>query len=234
MIVQEPAVGQGCTLDFEGLVAELRVIPVVAISEVSAAVPLARALAAAGLPCAEITFRTAAAAQAIHAIAGAVPEVLVGAGTVLNVRQAQEALSAGASFLVAPGLDLDVVDFAREHQIPVVPGVCTPAEVGLALAHGLSLLKLFPAEPVGGVAYLRALAAAFGEAHFVPTGGIGPGNLAAYLAVDQVVGCGGSWMVAKDLISAGAFDTVRELATEARDLALRARPDSAHYERGGR
>ncbi len=211
-------------LDFEAFVADLKVIPVVEIPRVEDAVPLARALVAAGLPCAEITFRTASAAPAIAAIAGAVPEILVGAGTVLNVAQAEAALAAGARFIVAPGFDPAVVDFALQRGVPIVPGVCTPSEVGLALARGLALVKLFPAEAAGGVAYLKALAAPFGGVRFVPTGGIGPDNLAAYLAVEQVVACGGSWMVKKDLIAAGAFDTIRELATTAREIARAARP----------
>ena len=180
----------------------------------------------AGLPCAEITFRTAAAAAAIAAIAAAVPELRVGAGTVLTVEQAEAALQAGASFIVAPGFDPAVVDFALQRGVPIVPGVCTPTEVTLALARGLSLLKLFPAEAAGGVAYLKALAAPFGAARFVPTGGIGPDNLASYLAVRQVVACGGSWMVTKELIAAGDFDTIGGLACEAPD-ASPARPARA-------
>jgi len=210
--------------DFASFLADVRVVPVVAIPRADEAVRLARTLVEAGLPCAEITFRTDAAAAAIAAIAHAVPELRVGAGTVLSVAQADAALHAGASFIVAPGFDPAVVDFALERGVPVVPGVCTPTEVTLALARGLSVLKLFPAEASGGVSYLKALAAPFGAARFVPTGGIGPDNLAAYLAVRQVVACGGSWMVAKDLIAAGEFDTIGALAAEARRLACEARP----------
>ncbi len=212
--------------DFAAFLDEVRVVPVVAIPRADDAVPLARTLVAAGLPCAEITFRTAAAAAAIAAIAAAVPELRVGAGTVLTVEQAEAALQAGASFIVAPGFDPAVVDFALQRGVPIVPGVCTPTEVTLALARGLSLLKLFPAEAAGGVAYLKALAAPFGAARFVPTGGIGPDNLASYLAVRQVVACGGSWMVTKELIAAGDFDTIGGLAAEARRLAGAARPSA--------
>ena len=214
-------------LDFEAFIAALRVIPVVEIPRVEDAVPLARALVDAGLPCAEITFRTASAAQAIEAIATSVPDIRVGAGTVVTVAQAEAALAAGASFIVAPGFDPAVVDFALEHDVPIVPGVCTPTEVGMALGRGLSVLKLFPAEAAGGVAYLKALAAPFGGVRFVPTGGIGPDNLAAYLAVKQVIACGGSWMVKKALIAAGEFDTIRTLATQAREIACAARPAAA-------
>jgi 2-dehydro-3-deoxyphosphogluconate aldolase/(4S)-4-hydroxy-2-oxoglutarate aldolase len=219
--------GLAAGLDFEAFIAALRVIPVVEIPRVDDAVPLARALVDAGLPCAEITFRTASAAQAIEAIATSVPDIRVGAGTVVTVAQAEAALAAGASFIVAPDFDPAVVDFALEHGVPIVPGVCTPTEVGMALGRGLSVLKLFPAEAAGGVAYLKALAAPFGGVRFVPTGGIGPDNLAAYLAVRQVIACGGSWMVKKALIAAGEFDTIRTLATQAREIACAARPTVA-------
>jgi 2-dehydro-3-deoxyphosphogluconate aldolase/(4S)-4-hydroxy-2-oxoglutarate aldolase len=218
------ALTAAAALDFERFLARLLVVPVVEIARVQDAVPLARALLEGGLPCAEITFRTASAAQAIEAIATSVPEIRVGAGTVLDPSQAQAALAAGASFLVAPGFDPAVVEFALAHGVPIVPGVCTPTEVGMALARGLSLLKLFPAEAAGGVGYLKALAAPYGDVRFVPTGGIGPDNLAAYLAIGQVIACGGSWMVKKDLIAAGAFDTIRELAAQARTIADAARP----------
>ena len=214
-------------LDFAPFIAALRVIPVVEIPRVDDAVPLARALVDAGLPCAEITFRTASAARAIEAIATSVPDIRVGAGTVVTVAQAEAALAAGAGFIVAPGFDAAVVDFALEHGVPIVPGVCTPTEVGMALGRGLSVLKLFPAEAAGGVAYLKALAAPFGGVRFVPTGGIGPDNLAAYLAVEQVIACGGSWMVKKALIAAGEFDTIRTLAAQAREIACAARPTVA-------
>jgi 2-dehydro-3-deoxyphosphogluconate aldolase/(4S)-4-hydroxy-2-oxoglutarate aldolase len=213
--------------DFERFLADLLVVPVVEIARVQDAVPVARALVEGGLPCVEVTFRTAPAAQAIEAIATSVPEIRVGAGTVLSSSQAQAALTAGASFMVAPGFDPAVVEFALEHDVPIVPGVCTPTEIGLALARGLSLVKLFPAEAAGGVGYLKALAGPFGDVRFVPTGGIGPDNLAAYLAIRQVIACGGSWMVKKDLIAAGAFDTIRELAAQAREIAGAARPAAA-------
>jgi len=227
--VVSEGIGDGLAvgLDFEAFIAALRVIPVVEIPRVEDAVPLARALVDAGLPCAEITFRTASAAQAIEAIATSVPDIRVGAGTVVTVAQAEAALAAGASFIVAPGFDPAVVDFALEHGVPIVPGVCTPTEVGMALGRGLSVLKLFPAEAAGGVAYLKALAAPFGGVRFVPTGGIGPDNLGAYLAVKQVIACGGSWMVKKALIAAGEFDTIRTLATQAREIACAARPTVA-------
>ena len=210
-------------MDFEHVLSTVRVIPVVEIASADTAVPLARSLVDAGLPCAEITFRTAAAADAIAAIAAAVPELHLGAGTVLTVAQAETALAAWARFLVAPNLDLDVVAFARERGAPILPGVCTPTEIGLALSLGLSIVKLFPAEAAGGVPYLKAIAAPFRDVRFVPTGGISAQNLPAYLAVTQVVACGGSWMVKKDVIAAGDFAAIRAAATEAVAIAAGAR-----------
>jgi 2-dehydro-3-deoxyphosphogluconate aldolase/(4S)-4-hydroxy-2-oxoglutarate aldolase len=211
-------------MDFERLLSELRVIPVVEIPRADDAVPLARALLEAGLPCAEITFRTEWAAEAIAAIAAEVPEVTVGAGTVLSVAQAERALAAGARFLVAPGYDPAVVAFAAEAGVPMLPGVCTPTEITVALSQGFSVLKFFPAEAAGGVAYLRAIAAPYRDVRFVPTGGISADNLAAYLEVPQTIACGGSWMVKKDLIAAGEFARIRDLCAAAVAIARRARP----------
>jgi 2-dehydro-3-deoxyphosphogluconate aldolase / (4S)-4-hydroxy-2-oxoglutarate aldolase len=211
-------------MDFEAALRETRVVPVVEIARAADAVPLAEALLAGGLPCAEITFRTAAAGAAIAAIAAAMPDFLVGAGTVLSVAQAEEALASGARFLVAPSFDADVVDFAREQDIPMLPGVCTPTEIARALADGLSVVKLFPAEAAGGVGYLKAVAAPFGGVRFVPTGGIGPDNLSAYLAHPQVLACGGSWMVKKQTIAAGDFAAITADAAAAVALAASARP----------
>jgi 2-dehydro-3-deoxyphosphogluconate aldolase/(4S)-4-hydroxy-2-oxoglutarate aldolase len=211
-------------VDFEQLVGAVRVIPVVELPRPEAAVPLARALAEAGLPCAEITFRTAGAADAIAAIATEVPDFLVGAGTVLTLNQADEALAAGAAFLVSPGFDAGLVSFSRERGVPMLPGVCTPTEIMAALTHGVPVLKWFPAEASGGVACLKAVAAAFRQVRFVPTGGVSAVNLADYLALPQVAACGGSWMVAKDLIAAGDYDRIRELTAEAVALAAVACP----------
>ena len=176
-------------MDFERMLSETRVIPVVEIPRVDDAVPLARTLAEGGLACAEITFRTAAAGAAIAAISEALPGFMVGAGTVLSVRQAEEAIAAGARFLVSPGFDDAVVGFARDSGVPVLPGVCTPGEIMRALALGVDLVKFFPAEAAGGLDYLKAVAAPFGGVRFVPTGGIGPSNVDAYLRHPQVVAC---------------------------------------------
>ena len=205
-------------MDFHRMLSERRVIPVVEIPRVEDAVPLAHALADGGLPCAEITFRTDAAGDAIAAISEALPGFAVGAGTVLSVRQAEEAIVAGAQFLVSPGFDDAVVAFALEAGVPILPGVCTPSEIARALSRGLGLVKFFPAEAAGGLGYLKAVAAPFGGVRFVPTGGIGPANLDSYLRHPQVVACGGSWMVKRQTIADGDFATISRLTAEAVSL----------------
>jgi 2-dehydro-3-deoxyphosphogluconate aldolase/(4S)-4-hydroxy-2-oxoglutarate aldolase len=202
-------------------------VPVVEIGDPGLAVPLGDALVDGGLGCAEITFRTSAAAAAIRALRLGRPDVLVGAGTVLTVEQVDAAADAGAAFIVAPGFSPGVVDRALGLGLPVIPGVCTPTEIELALSHGVDVLKFFPAEAAGGVAFLKAVAAPYRSVRFVPTGGIGPENVARYLAIPQVLACGGSWMVAKDLVAAGDFATIRRLTAEAVALVRAARPASA-------
>jgi 2-dehydro-3-deoxyphosphogluconate aldolase/(4S)-4-hydroxy-2-oxoglutarate aldolase len=190
-------------------------VPVVEIADARHAVALGRALIAGGLPVAEITFRTDAAADAMAALRDECPEILVGAGTVLDTRDADRAVAAGASFLVAPGFNPTVVRHARDRGVPMIPGVCTPSEIEQALEFAPPVLKFFPAEASGGVGFLRALAGPYRSVRFVPTGGIGPVNLAAYLALPQVVACGGSWMVPPDRIAAGDLGAVERLAREA-------------------
>jgi 2-dehydro-3-deoxyphosphogluconate aldolase/(4S)-4-hydroxy-2-oxoglutarate aldolase len=205
--------------DLLELLTRARVVPVVEIGEARHAVPLACALADGGLTCVEITFRTAVAADAIAAIAAEAPDVTVGAGTVRTVEQADVAVAAGARFLVAPGLSPAVVARARTHRIPMLPGVCTPTEIEQAVGMGLRLMKFFPAEAAGGVAYLKALSGPFPDVRFVPTGGIGPGNLAAYLELPLVAACGGSWMTPTPLVAAGDFAVITRLAAGAAEIA---------------
>ena len=193
----------------------LGVIPVVAIDDAADAPRLARALLEGGLPCAEITFRTAAAGAAIRAISDEFPELLVGAGTVLTVGQARTAVAAGARFIVSPGFDPAVVDWCLENQVAVTPGVVTPTEVSMALNKNLSVLKFFPAEASGGVKTLKAIGGPFTGVKFIPTGGINLGNLTDYLSLPMVHACGGSWLVKKSLITAGEFDTIAQLTQEA-------------------
>lgn len=194
--------------------AQHRLVPVIALDDAADAEPLAAALVAGGLPVAEVTFRTTAAAESIRRMA-ARGDLLIGAGTVLTPQQVDEAQSAGASFLVSPGLNPRVVQHARSVGLPIVPGVCTPSDVERALDLGVTTLKFFPAESFGGLGTLKAIAAPYGGVRFVPTGGIGPENLAAYLAFKPVVACGGSWMVKPSLYAAGDFASVENAVREA-------------------
>jgi 2-dehydro-3-deoxyphosphogluconate aldolase/(4S)-4-hydroxy-2-oxoglutarate aldolase len=196
----------------------LKIIPVVALERAADAPRLADALVAGGLPCAEITFRTAAAADAIRALAGRA-DFSVGAGTVLDLEQARRAADSGARFVVSPGLNPKVVIFCLDNGIPVLPGVCTPSDITLAFEMGLELLKFFPAEAMGGLKTLDALAGPFPMMRFVPTGGIDPRNLRDYLRHPRVAACGGSWMVKAGLIAEGRFADIARLTREAVDLA---------------
>ncbi len=202
---------------------DLGLVPVVKIERVEDAVDLARALLAGGLPCAEITFRTEAAEEAIRQISSRLPDMLVGAGTVLSVDQAERAVSAGAQFIVFPGFNQKVVEWCLENEIPVTPGVVTPTEIEMARDRGLEILKFFPAEAMGGIATLKAIGAPYGDVKFVPTGGINRDNLADYLALPNVHCCGGSWLVKGNLISAGKFDEITQLTQDAMSLVRKVR-----------
>lgn len=201
-------------------------VPVVVIDKAADAKPLGEALAAGGLNCIEFTFRTAAAAEAIR-IASQLSGMLVGAGTVLNVDTVKRALDSGAKFIISPGLNPKVVDYCVQNRIPVMPGVATPTEIEMALDAGLDVVKFFPADALGGSKTLKAIAAPYGMMKFVPTGGITQQNLADYLKLPCVLACGGSWMVAKELIAGHQFATVTDLARQARELALSIRGGSA-------
>lgn len=197
----------------------LKIVPIIVIDDPANAVPLARALLEGGIACAEITFRTAAAAEALRRISAELPDLLLGAGTVLTTEQAAWAKAAGAQFVVSPGLNPRVVDYCLTHKLPVYPGVCTPTEIEAALAKGLRVLKFFPAEAIGGLRYLKAISAPFGDIEFIPAGGINAANLAAYLGFEQVVACGGTWMAPSEWIAHGEFDRIREGARLANGIA---------------
>jgi 2-dehydro-3-deoxyphosphogluconate aldolase / (4S)-4-hydroxy-2-oxoglutarate aldolase len=197
----------------------LRIVPVIVIDNPNDAVPLATALVDGGLPIAEVTFRTASAAESIKRIAAEKPDLLVGAGTVLKPEQAKQARAAGAAFLVAPGFNPAVVDYCLEQNIPVFPGVATPTEVEMALAKNLSVVKFFPAEPMGGLSFLKAMAAPYGMISFIPTGGISSKNLKEYLGFNKVVACGGSWMAPADWIKGQMWDRIREETKNAVEAA---------------
>jgi 2-dehydro-3-deoxyphosphogluconate aldolase / (4S)-4-hydroxy-2-oxoglutarate aldolase len=193
----------------------LRLVPVIVIDDPADAVPLANALNAGGLPCAEVTFRTARAAEALERISAKFPDMLAGAGTVLTPAHAAAAKKAGAKFIVSPGFGPAVVDYCLEHDMPVYPGVATPTEIEAALVKGLSVMKFFPAEPLGGVNYLKAMSAPYGNIEFMPTGGISAANVGAYLALDQVIACGGSWMAPQSWIAARQFERIEKAVAEA-------------------
>ncbi|TVR32407.1 MAG: keto-hydroxyglutarate-aldolase/keto-deoxy-phosphogluconate aldolase [Spirochaetaceae bacterium] len=199
-------------------------VPVIKLESADSATPLAETLLANGLPVAEVTFRTAAAGQSIRNISRDVPDVLLGAGTVLTVDQVKEAVDAGAAFIVTPGFNPAVVDYCVKQQIPITPGINNPTGVEAALARGLSVVKFFPAEASGGVKMLKAMSAPYGDVRYVPTGGIGAANLGDYLALPAVLAVGGSWMVPSDKISAGDFEAVAGLVREAVKLAQSLRP----------
>ena len=203
---------------FDEELGRLGVVPVVVIRDPRRAAPLARALADGGLPCVEVTFRTSGAAEALRRIAAEVPDVLLGAGTVLTPDQAEAAREAGARFVVSPGFNPRVIDYCKAHELPVYPGVCTPTEIQNALEKGLDVLKFFPAEPLGGARFLRAISAPFPGLKFIPTGGVKREHLPGYLKLDQVVACGGSWLAPAGWIDEGAFDRIREEA--ARTVAV--------------
>ena len=199
------------------------VVPVIKIDDAAHAIPLAEALIAGDMPVAEITFRTGAASASIRDISRKFPNMLLGAGTVLTVSQAQQAVDAGARYIVSPGFSPSVVDWCLQHHVPVLPGVATPTEIIAALDTGLTVLKFFPAEEFGGVRMLKALASPFSTVQFVPTGGITPASLPDYLRLPNVLAVGGTWMVKSDLIAASRFPEITRLALEARALVTQPR-----------
>jgi len=194
---------------------KIGIVPVVKIDDAEKAVPLVKALAAGGIPCAEITFRTAQGAEAIRRAAKDAPEVLLGAGTVLTTEQVDRAIDAGAQFIVSPGLNPKVVAYCLRKGVPVTPGCANPSDVEQALELGLDVVKFFPAEQAGGLEYIKAIAAPYPNLKFMPTGGINAGNIAKYIAFEKILACGGSWMVGAELINAGEFDKITALSREA-------------------
>jgi 2-dehydro-3-deoxyphosphogluconate aldolase/(4S)-4-hydroxy-2-oxoglutarate aldolase len=205
--------------------AELRLIPMVVIDKAESAAPFGDVLVSSGLPVAEITFRTSAAEAAVRTLAKR-GDMLVGAGTILTTEQADRAIDAGAKFLVAPGTNPKLVEHALKRGLPMVPGVATPSEIELATSLGVSVLKFFPAETMGGVTALKAFAGPYPDARFIPTGGITPDLLPDYLRLPSVVACGGSWIAPRDLLAAGRFDAIAALVEDAKKL-LAGPPDIA-------
>ena len=202
---------------------KLGVVPVVVLEDAKDAVPLATALVEGGLPCAEVTFRTEAAEESIRLMTEQFPEMLVGAGTVLTVEQVDAAVRTGAKFIVSPGFDAEIVDYCLKNEIPVFPGCISPSEVAQAVKRGLKVVKFFPAEPAGGLKFIRAIAAPYTMMKFMPTGGINPQNVREYLAYDRIAACGGSWMVKNTMIENNEFDHIEELVKEAVEIVKESR-----------
>ncbi len=196
-------------------ISKIGIVPVVKLDDAKDAAPLAEALCKGGIPCAEVTFRTGAAAAAIKIMTSTYPDMIVGAGTVLTTEQVDKAVEAGAKFIVSPGLNPKIVKYCVDTNIPITPGVNSPSEIETAIEFGLEVVKFFPAEQSGGIAKIKAMAAPYVNMKFMPTGGINAGNINSYLDFPKVIACGGSWMVPGDLISAGEFDKIEELTREA-------------------
>lgn len=193
----------------------LKVIPVIAIDKAEDIIPLGKVLAENGLPAAEITFRSEAAVEAIRLLRETQPDMLIGAGTVLNREQAIAAKEAGATFIVSPGFNPNTVKACQEIEIDIVPGVNNPSTVEAALEMGLTTLKFFPAEASGGINMVKSLLAPYTDIELMPTGGINPANIKDYLAIPRVLACGGTWMVDKKLIEEGNWEELARLTREA-------------------
>ena len=196
-------------------IGEIGIIPVVKIEKAEDALPLGRALLDGDLPIAEITFRTSAAEKSIKFLTRELPELLVGAGTVLTVEQTKKAVSAGAKFIVSPGFNPKVVDYCIENNIPITPGINNPTQIEMALERGIEVVKFFPAEASGGLSLLKSMSAPYIGIKFIPTGGINQNNLCSYLSCNKVHACGGSWMVKAEFISSGNFAGITRLTKEA-------------------
>ena len=199
-------------------VAACGVVPVVVLEDAEQAVPTAKALLAGGINAMEITFRTAAARDSIARVAAEVPEMIVGAGTVINVNQLHQAVEAGAKFIVSPGSAEDVIAEAIQLNVPVAPGVVTPSEIMIGLKYGLKVFKFFPAESYGGLKTIKALCGPFPQIRFIPTGGINQNNAEEYFKNAKIVAVGGSWMVTKDMVVAGDFAGITEKSAAATAL----------------
>ncbi|MGI6737903.1 MAG: bifunctional 4-hydroxy-2-oxoglutarate aldolase/2-dehydro-3-deoxy-phosphogluconate aldolase [Christensenellales bacterium] len=196
------------------------IIPVIKIEDANDAVPLCKALQNGGLPVAEITFRTGAAEQAIRNINKELPNILLGAGTVLSVEQVDRAVAAGAKYIVSPGLNPKTVKHCQKLNVPIVAGCANPSDLELAIELGLETVKFFPAEALGGIKTIKAISAPFPQIRFIPTGGINDKNLLEYLNFDRVVACGGSWMVPSNLIANKDWNRIEELTSAAVNLML--------------
>lgn len=207
-------------MDLMQQISNIGIVPVIKINDAKQAVPLAKALIDGGLPVAEITFRTDAAEEAIRLVSEAYPEMIVGAGTVLTIEQAERAKNAGAKFIVSPGFNPKVVKWCVDNDILATPGCTSPSEIEQALELGLKVVKFFPAEQSGGLEKIKALSAPYGNLKFMPTGGIGLKNLTEYMSNKKIVACGGSFMVKEDYINDAQWDKITQLSKESVDIML--------------
>ncbi|MCI9051834.1 MAG: bifunctional 4-hydroxy-2-oxoglutarate aldolase/2-dehydro-3-deoxy-phosphogluconate aldolase [Lachnospiraceae bacterium] len=201
-------------------ISKIGIVPVIALDDVKDAELLAKALIEGEIPCAEVTFRTKAAEESIKIMSSKFPELLVGAGTVLTIEQADKAVAAGAKFIVSPGFNPKVVKHCIEKDIPVTPGCSSPSDVEQAIELGLEVVKFFPAEAAGGLNMIKSMAAPYVNMKFMPTGGINEKNVTSYLDFDKVIACGGSWMVNKDMVKAGDFESIKKLTKKAVEVML--------------
>lgn len=206
-------------MDVLKTLSDIGIIPVIAMDDSEKAVPLAKALIAGGLPCAEVTFRTAAGEQVIRNMTKSCPDMLVGAGTVLTMEQLKRALDAGAKFIVSPGINEEVVKYCVDHDIPCTPGTANPSEMIKCYNMGLKVVKLFPAENLGGIEYIKACGAAI-PLRFLPTGGVNTKNIVNYAKEEKIFACGGTWMVKKDMIEAEKWDEITKICKEAVNALL--------------
>lgn len=202
---------------------EIGIVPVVVLEDAGDAKMLAKALCTGGLPCAEVTFRTEAAKEAIRIMTEEFPDMLVGAGTVLTIEQVDRAIAANAKFIVSPGLNPEIVKYCVERGILIIPGCSTPSDIEQALVNGLTTVKFFPAEPAGGLAMIKAMAAPYTNVKFMPTGGINASNVRDYLEYDRILACGGSWMVKEEFIRSKDFDKITELTKQAVQIVKESR-----------
>ena len=202
---------------------EIGIVPVVVLEDAKDALPLGKALIDGGLPCAEVTFRTAAAEESIRIMASEYPDMLVGAGTVLTIDQVDRAVAAGAKFIVSPGLNPRIVKYCVEKGILITPGCSNASDIEIALENGLEVVKFFPAEPAGGLKMIKALAAPYVNVKFMPTGGINANNVRDYLAYNRIIACGGSWMVKADLVKNGEFEKITEMCQECVEIVKESR-----------
>lgn len=209
--------------DLEKSLYRLGVVPVVALNDAKDAAALSDALCEGGLSCAEVTFRTDAAADTIRIMTERHPDMCVGAGTVLTAAQVDKAAACGAKFIVSPGFDPEIVDYCISKKIEVIPGTMTPSEIAQGVKRGLRILKFFPSEPIGGIKTLKSIAAPYNQMMFMPSGGINANNLSDYLAQKFIFACGGSWMVKESMIENGEFDKIRNLSAEASEIVKKFR-----------